>query len=251
MTNYMKSLLVSVTLVIAGCDGMQAGVSKADIDELKTSQAEMRKELAEIKQLLTPKPPPPPVSDVSHMMDVSSDPSKGSETAVLTMVEYTDYECPFCARHVKSVLPEIQKNYIDTGKVRYVLRDFPLPFHKNAIKASEAAHCAGDQGKYWEMHDALFDNQKALGADKLPEYAKAIGIDLAKFDACLASNTYKQRVDANLADAAKVGIKGTPSFVIGFTGADGKEVKGEKLIRGAVPYTVFQSAIDDLLAKKK
>jgi protein-disulfide isomerase len=255
MKNCLSAMVISLLVLVAGCDQLQpkadAGVTKADIEALKAGQEALGKDLAEIKKMLTPAPKPQQVSDVNHVMDVSSDPIKGSETAVLTIVEYTDYQCPFCARHAKSVLPEIQKNYIDTGKVRYVLRDFPLPFHDHAIKASEAAHCAGDQGKYWEMHDLLFDNQKALGPDKLPDYAKAIGIDVVKFDSCLANNSYRQRVDANLADAGKVGINGTPSFVIGYTQADGGEVKGEKLIRGAVGYDVFQKAFEEMLAKKK
>jgi protein-disulfide isomerase len=209
----------------------------------------MRKELADIKKLVSPKAKPKQVSAINHPMNVSADPYKGSKTAELTIVEYTDYQCPYCARHGNSVLPQIQKNYIDTGKVRYVLRDYPLPFHKQAVKASEAAHCAGDQGKYWEMHDALFANQKALGADKLPGYAKAIGINVETFDTCLASDKYKGRVDENLNDGRKATINGTPSFVIGYT--EGGEVKGEKLIRGAVGYATFQKAFDEMLAKKK
>ncbi len=255
MKRHLNTIVISLLIVLAGCDQLQpkadAGVTKADIEALKAGQEAILKDLAEIKKQLTPAPKQPQVSDVSQIMDVSSDSYKGSKTAVLTIVEYTDFQCPYCDRHTKSVLPEIQMNYIDTGKVRYVVRDFPLPFHKNASKAAEAAHCAGDQGKYWEMHDMLFDNQQALAPDKLPEYAKAIGIDVGKFDACLASNSSKQRVDANLADARKVGINGTPSFVIGFTGADGSEVKGEKLILGAVGYAVFQQTFDEMLAKKR
>jgi protein-disulfide isomerase len=255
MKQYLSAIFFSLLVVVAGCDQLRpkadAGVTKADIEALKAGQEAILKDLAEIKKQVTPAPKQQQVSDVSHVMDVSPDPYKGSKTAVLTIVEYTDFQCPYCGRHAKSVLPEIQKNYVDTGKVRYVLRDFPLPFHNNASKAAEAAHCAGDQGKYWEMHDLLFDNQQALGPDKLPEYAKAIGIDVGKFDACLASNSYKQRVDANLGDAAKVGINGTPSFVIGYTQADGSEVKGEKLIRGAVGYDVFQQAFEEMAAKKK
>lgn len=250
MTNYLKSLLVGVAMVVAGCADMQAGGSKADIDELKAGQAAIRKELAEIKQSLAPKAPPPPVTDVSHAMNVADDPYKGSESAPLTLVEYTDYQCPFCARHAKVVLPEILKNYVDTGKVRYVLRDFPLPFHKQAGKASEAALCAGDQGKYWQMHDELFRNQGALDADKLPGYAKAVGINVDTFNACLASGKYTGRVAKNAADGGKAGVRGTPSFVLGYT-QPGGEVKGEKMVRGAVPYAAFQSVIDELLARKK
>ena len=224
---------------------------ESEIQALKTSQAAIRKDLEEIRKLLESKKKPPPVRDINLVLDVSADPYKGSKAARLTMVEYTDYECPFCARHAKSVLPQFMKNYVETGKVRYILRDFPLSFHKNAVKAAYAAHCAGDQGKYWEMHDKLFENQRALGEDKLPGYAEAVGLDVVKFNDCLANDSYKARVDANMRDGRKAGISGTPSFVLGFTQDGGNKVKGEKLIRGALGYNVFQKAVDEMLAKKK
>ncbi len=251
MANYYKFIAVSLVMVLAGCAEIQGGGTQSDIDALKAGQDEIRKDLAELKQLLTSKSKPKQAGDVSHVMNVSSDPYKGSKTAELTIVEYTDYQCPYCARHARRVLPEIVKNYVDTGKVRYVLRDFPLAFHKNAARAGAAAHCAGDQGKYWEMHDELFNNQRALGADKLPGYAQAIGINVDTFNACLASDKYRGRVNANLGDGRKAGVKGTPSFVIGYTQAGSGEVKGEKLIRGAAGYATFQAAFEELSARKK
>lgn len=254
MKNYIIIAVTSLVIMLAGCAEMQAksgsGTSQSEIEALKAGQTAILKDLEEIKKLLAPRKKRQQVSNVNQLMNVSADPSKGSATARLVIVEYTDYQCPFCARHVKSVMPQFIKNYVDTGKVRYILRDFPLSFHKNATKAAYAAHCAGDQGKYWEMHDKLFNNQKALGADKLPGYAKAIGIDVARFDNCLANDRYKGHVNASMSEARKVGIRGTPSFVIGFSQADGS-VKGEKLIRGAVGYNVFQKTIDEMLARKK
>jgi protein-disulfide isomerase len=250
MKNPITILMISFVFAVAGCAELQGGGTRSDIDELKAGQEAIRKELAEIKQLISPKAKPRQAGNVNHVINVSDDPYKGSKTAQLTIVEYTDYQCPYCARHAKAVLPQIQKNYVDTGKVRYVLRDFPLPFHKQAGKASEAALCAGDQGKYWEMHDVLFSNQKALGPNKLPEYAQTIGIDVEIFDTCLATSKYKGRVNSNKNDGRKAGVRGTPSFVIGYTGDDG-DVKGEMLIRGAVGYADFQNAFDEMLAKKK
>lgn len=244
---------MSLAIGLAGPAELQAqessGVTQSEIEALKAGQAAIRKELAEIKKLLQPKPKAKTVNDVNQAMDVSADPSKGSKSATLTIVEYTDYQCPFCARHVKSVMPKFIKNYVDTGKVRYVLRDFPLSFHKNATRAAYAAHCAGEQGKYWEMHDKLFDNQKALGADKLPKYAKALELDVDAFDTCLASDNYKKIVETNISEGRKVGVRGTPSFVIGFS--EGDQVKGTKLIRGAVGYSVFQKTVDKMLSSKK
>jgi len=256
MNKYIYIVAMSLVIGLAGCAEMQAKggswATQSDIEALKADQAALRKDLEEVKkQLASKKKQRQQVSDVNHIMNVSADPYKGSKTARLTMVEYTDYQCPYCARHSKSVLPQFIKNYVDTGKVRYVLRDFPLSFHKNATKAAYAAHCAGDQDKYWEMHDKLFENQRALDEAKLPEYAKAVGLDVGKFNACLTSGSHKGHVDANTSDGRKAGVKGTPSFVLGFTQGDSNEVKGEKLIRGAVGYNVFQKAVDEMLAKKK
>lgn len=250
MTNCLTSALLIASLVLAGCAGLQGGGSQSDIEELRVGQEDIRKELAELKRQLAPEPRPQKEGDVGFTLNVESDPFKGSESAPLTVVEYTDYQCPYCARHAQQVLPEILQNYVNTGKVRYVLRDFPLSIHKQAGKASEAAHCAGDQGKYWEMHDELFRNQRALNLDKLPGYAETIGIDVATFNACLSSGKYAGLVAKNLAAGRELGIRGTPSFVIGYTQADG-EVTGEKMSRGAVGYSAFQSAFDEMLATKK
>ena len=166
----------------------------------------------------------------------------------MTLIEFTDYQCPFCSRHTKSTLPRLEKEFVDTGKIRYVLRDFPLAaIHPQASKAHEAAHCAGEQGKYWEMHDQLFENQKALQAGKLPDYAQAAGVsDATEFQQCLDSGKYEARNNAGLKDGKEAGIQGTPSFLLGHTEANGN-VKVVKLIRGALPFQLFEQHINALL----
>jgi protein-disulfide isomerase len=166
-------------------------------------------------------------------------------------VEYTDYQCPYCARHSQNVLPQLVKNFIEIGKIRYVLRDFPLAsIHPHAGKAHEAAHCAGEQDKYWELHDQLFAHQKGLQADKLAGYATtAVVADAAAFQACLDSGKYEGQTKTGVADGTKVGVRGTPSFALGRTEADGT-VKAVKLIRGAQGVHAFQTQIAALLAAK-
>ena len=141
-------------------------------------------------------------------------PTKGQENAPLTLVEFTDYQCPYCARHSKNVLPQLTKAFIDSGKLRYVLRDFPLAaIHPHAGKAHEAAHCAGDQGKYWEMHDQLFAHPKELQADKLAGHASAVGVaDATAFQTCLDSGKYEAQTKAGVTEGTKIGVRGTPSF---------------------------------------
>jgi len=148
-------------------------------------------------------------------------------------------------------LPEIEKEYIATGKVKFVFLDFPLPFHKNASKAAEAAHCAGEQGKYWQMHDQIFSHQNALEPKDLSEYAKAIELDVSKFQQCLDTGKYAEQIKKNIAEAQKAGVSGAPTFFMGYTDPDKKTVKATKKLVGAQPYAQFKEAIDGLLSPKK
>ena len=193
-----------------------------------------------------------PVRDSDFTLQVADDPFKGSADAEVVLIEFTDYQCPFCSRHNKDTMPELLKNYVETGKVRYVMRDYPLAFHKNAAKAHEAAHCAGDQGKYWEMHDELFANQRALTVDKLPGYAEAVGVaDMVTFQSCLDDDQHAERGQQSLAEGVKAGVSGTPSFLLGVMEADGSTVKATKFIRGAQTVKVFEDALEEILSAPK
>jgi protein-disulfide isomerase len=162
----------------------------------------------------------------------------GDDDAPVTIVEFSDYECPFCGRHFQQTYPQLKADYIDTGKVRLVFRDFPLSFHPSAQKAAEAAECAGDQNKYWEMHDKLFQNQQALGVTNLKQYAADLGLNTGTFNSCLDSGKYAQEIQADMADGSAAGVSGTPSFFI-----------NGRLVVGAQPYQVFQQAIEAELAE--
>ncbi len=130
--------------------------------------------------------------------------------------------------------------------------DFPLGFHKLASKAAEAAHCAGEQGKYWEMHDKIFANQKAIEPKDLSEYAKAIGIDVSKFQECLDSGKNAEVVKKNMTEGQKAGVTGVPGFFLGYTDPDKPNtVKATKMLKGAQPYAKFKEAIDSLLSPQK
>ncbi len=147
-------------------------------------------------------------------------------------------------------MPQIEKEYLETGKVKHMFMDFPLPMHKNAQKASEAGHCAGDQGKFWEMHDKLFENSRALGAENLLKYAEALGLDMKKFKECLDGGKSAEQIKKIMAEGVKAGVTGTPAFLLGFVESDGK-VKAVKKISGAQPYAAFKEAMDSLLASQK
>ena len=163
------------------------------------------------------------------------------------MIEFSDYQCPFCSRYARDVLPQIRTDYVDTGKIKYVFRDLPLSFHKQAFKAAEAAHCAGAQGKFWEMHDTLFQNQSALAPEQLATHAKTVGVDDAQFQQCLDSGKFAADINKDIADAGAAGITGTPTFLVGVIQPGDGRVKVVKKLVGAKPYAEFKAAIDAAL----
>jgi protein-disulfide isomerase len=139
---------------------------------------------------------------------------------------------------------------VETGKIKLVFMDFPLPMHSHAMMAAEAAHCAGDQGKYWEMHDKIFENQRAISQEDLVKDAASLGLDQAKFKECLDSGKHQDQIKKDMAEGRKAGITGTPSFLVGYP-ESGDKVKAVKKIVGAQPYSAFKSAIDELLTPSK
>lgn len=172
----------------------------------------------------------------------------GAADAPVTMVAFVDYECPFCKRFDVQTYPELKKRYIDTGRLRYVVRDLPLEFHRKALKAAEATHCAAEQGKYWQMRDKLIANSERLEAESLLRYADEIDLRGAGFRDCFESNRYAEQLKKGVADAASLGISGTPTFVIGRS-TRGEVVEGVKVV-GAQPYVNFEQHIRALLDGK-
>jgi protein-disulfide isomerase len=167
-----------------------------------------------------------------------TDPIRGNAGAPVTIVEFSDYQCPFCAR-VTPTLAKILDQYGD--KVRFVWKDFPLTsIHPLAFKAAEAAHCAGDQGKYWEFHDRLFANQQALQPDALKKHATDLGLNAETFNACVDSSKYTSRVRAGLDQGEELGVSSTPSLFI-----------NGRLVSGAVPYEAFVDIIDEELQRTR
>ncbi len=153
---------------------------------------------------------------------------------------------------MRETLPEIEKDYIKTGKLKYVFRDFPITSaHKDAFKAALAAGCALDQGKYWEMHDRLFENPTAFTVYNLTQNAEAIGLNKETFQQCLNKNEYETEVQSDFADGLKAGVNQTPTFFLGLTEPNSPKVKVLTLITGAKPYAVFKAAIDSALQQGK
>ena len=149
-------------------------------------------------------------------------------------------------------MPKLEKEYIATGKLRYVARDFPLEaIHKFARKAAEAYWCANEQGKGGDMHDRLFANQQQLQPEALGDHAKALGLDVPAFQSCLDSGKYTAQINASLKEGQSAGVTGTPAFFLGYTQGDAATVKAVKFLSGALPFNTFKDSIDKLLDAKK
>jgi protein-disulfide isomerase len=214
-------------------------------------QRQILSSLNDIKQLLAanagarpaPQPPAPPSA-----LTTQRETFRGASGASVAIVEYADFECPYCGQYEHEVYPQIAKDYVQTGKVKYFFRDLPLPMHPRAMGAARAAHCAGEQGKYWEMHDSLFAKQNAIKDVDMPGRAQELGLDTAKFSECLSSDRYTGEINKSGAEAQKMGIGGTPTFFVGKVEPNG-DVTNLKMIIGTRPYEAFKSAIEDSLAQ--
>jgi protein-disulfide isomerase len=223
---------------------------RAELERIKADLEIVKSQLAQVLRLLSQRPTQGAAAPSGPVRaSVAGAPFLGRADAPVTVVEFSDYECPFCQRFFATTLPALKRAYIDSGKVRYVFRDYPLDqLHPRARKAAEAAHCAGDQGKFWEMHDILFQNAKALSPPQLAEHARAVGLDGAAFDECLASARHAARVERGLADGAAAGVRGTPAFVIGRTKSGSDVVEGTP-VRGAQPLETFRRLIEQALTQ--
>ena len=172
---------------------------------------------------------------------------RGRADAKLTMVEFSDFECPFCGRYSRDTFGQIAREYIDTGKIQYAFRHYPIEsLHPHAFKAAEAAECAREQGKFWPMHDRLFAHQEALTDADLLGHATAVGLKTADFQRCV-SGPAAERIRQDQKDGNGTGMSGTPMFYVGNVQPDGR-VRVRRVITGAAPYAQFKSALDELLA---
>ena len=169
-------------------------------------------------------------------MSVDGRPFLGPEDAAVTVVEFTDYECPFCSRHFRQTLPDLLREY--EGQVRYVVRNYPIDIlHPNAQKAAEAVECAYDQDKFWEYHDLVFDNQDSLDTISLKKYAADLALDTSEFELCLDSDVKSEVVLQDRLDGREYGVTGTPTFFINGV-----------IMVGAQPLSRFKTLIDAALA---
>lgn len=212
---------------------------------------EILKELKAIHQLLerltTPQAPAPRASS-GKLTNLADARVLGRADAPLTMVEFTDLQCPYCRQYASVTFDLIKKNWIDTGKLRYISRDFPLDIHPLAMTAARAARCAGEQGKFWEMRTSLMKNANLLSADYITATAENLKLDVKAFAACTASPKYDADIQAQATEGFRLGVEGTPTFLLGRTQPD--SVEGPMIV-GALPYALFDAKLKDLESAKQ
>lgn len=217
-------LLVATIIGVARLTSV-AGVALAQDDWVRLPSSGDSSDSAPTHHSSSPESPP------------SSDhPQRGGDNAAVTIVEYSDFQCPYC-RQVESSLRQVMKKYGD--QVRLVYMDFPLPFHQHAMEAAMAARCADEQGQFWSYHDALIENPSALSTPALKTTAAQLGLDPVGFDACLDDHKYEGSVVADRTQGERIGAHGTPYFIV-----------GSRPMSGAQPASAFESAIDELLRSR-
>jgi protein-disulfide isomerase len=175
-------------------------------------------------------------------------PMLGRPDAPLTLVEFTDLECPYCRAFHVGTFEQLKRDYIDTGKLRFFSRDFPLDFHRNARPAALAVRCAGEQGKFWEMRHGVTLNAAALSGEVYDKLARELGLDAPRFASCITADRYRAEIDRDVADALGAGVSGTPTFVLGAT-RPGTSVEGQRIV-GALPFPMFDTQIKTLLGQR-
>ena len=222
----------------------QTTVKKDDTGITRQQADEILNELKQIRQLLERQSrPQAPVFPQRGKLKLDGGVSLGATDAPVAIVEFMDFECPFCRQFQNSTFPELRKKYVDTGKVRFVVREFPLSIHANAMRAAEGARCAGDQGKYWPMHDSLFSDPSRLSDNGLVDNAKTLQLDVEVFRSCMESGKHKLDIQKDVQVGNSLQIMATPSFLIGKI--NGEEVEGPILV-GAPTLSAFELKLKEI-----
>jgi protein-disulfide isomerase len=251
----MRAQLGAVAIATATLALMAASPPTGADEPMTRAQADqIISELRQIRGLLersavgSPAGQPPmsatPAPAERVTVGMGSAPVLGRDDAPVTIVEFTDYQCPFCQQFHLTAFQDMKRDYVDAGKVRYASRDLPLAMHPNAMSAAHAARCAGEQHKFWQMRNALIANANQLGPDRYSALADEVQLDRPSFQQCLAEERFKAQIAQDTSEAEAVGITGTPSFVVGRSAGD--SVEGVLLV-GALPYATFDTTLKGLL----
>jgi protein-disulfide isomerase len=196
-------------------------------------------------------PPPYSAKDVNLILSVDQTQIGGNQDANVVLVEFADYECPYCRQFAGNTMKQIERDYIDNGRIGFVFRDFPIESsHPHAFSAALAALCASDQGHRWEMNHKLLSESSVLERENLFRNAETLKLDMAKFDRCFSDEKTAVRLRERMREAGEIGIDGTPTFLVGIRKPGSKTIKGLRMIEGGYPYEVFKATLDMLIASQ-
>jgi protein-disulfide isomerase len=221
-----------------------------EVHHLEAQQQQILDGLDELKKLVRGGGVGPPGVKAPEKVSVAGESFRGDAGASLAIIEYADFECPFCRRFEHDTLPQIRDAYIKTGKVKYFYRDFPLAFHEHSMSAAQVARCAAEQGKFWEMHDSLFEEPAALGTADVERRAGTLGLDLGRLEACVSGGRPSGMIQKSVSEATQMQINGTPTFLIGTIAPNGDIVNVRETLVGAYPFEAFKAKIEPLLSGK-
>lgn len=238
--------LVIGIIVLVGIASFFAGSYTSNLNSNQISQEDLDETIAKLELKILQNQLPTKQASPPVKISVDDDPIIGNSDAPITIIEFSDFQCPFCARFHTQTLPLILEEYIKQGKVKLVFRDFPIQsIHPNALPASVAAECANDQGKFREMHDILFEKQNEWNKlettealSLFSEYASSMQLDQKTFDSCLTSGKHIPEIQNDLNDGREYGVTGTPGFFVG------NEKIGFTELKGAQPFDSFKKIID-------
>jgi len=248
-------LLIAISLqllMIQGCTTVPSGTSSsaAEVERLEKEIADLKRQIAILNRRLSETAPSTKVQRQPRMrpsVTFGGNPRLGNKKAAVAIIEFSDYQCPFCRRFHSQTFDLIKQNYVDTGNLLYVYRDYFLPNHRQALMASVAANCAGEQGAYWAMQRTLYNPGARLEKDYYLEYASGLKLKRDKFERCLADKKQVDEVVRDTRYGSSLGIRGTPAFFIGRV--EGEKIVDVSLVIGAQPYPVFARAIDQALQR--
>ena len=238
--------LIIGLIVAVGVAAFIAGTYSSNLNSSQISEEDLEEAIAKLELKLLQNQLPTEQSKLVMKISADNDPVIGNLDAPITIIEFSDFQCPFCARFYTQTLPLIYEEYIDQGKVKLVFRDFPIQsIHPNAVPAAVASECANEQGKFKEMHDILFDNQNEWNNQEtvdalslFSQYATEIQLEQETFDSCLTSGKYIEEIQKDLNDGQNYGVSGTPGFFVG------NDQIGYVQIKGAQPFDSFKKVID-------
>jgi len=240
-----RGLIIGLIIAV-GVAAFLAGSYTTNLNSNQISEEDLQDAIAKLELKVLQNQLPTSQPKIPMKISVDDDPVIGNPDAPITIIEFTDFQCPFCARFHTQTLPLIFEEYIEPGKVKLVVRDFPIQsIHPNAVSAAVASECANEQGKVKEMHDMLFYNQNQWSKQKIADavslfsqYATEIQLDQEIFDSCVINGKYIDEIQNDLNDGRKYGVSGTPGFFIG------NDQLGYVELKGAQPFDSFKKVID-------